>query len=312
MMQPYDAEIESVRSASRRLVRELGFLRGGLAGTTLSPSAVHALLEIEAQDGLTAATLADRLGLEKSSISRLLRKLVGAGLVRESASSRDGRAKPLSLAPAGQSAVAAIHDFARRQVAAALGRLDPAQRRQVAGGLQLYAEALAGAGSPPPITIAEGYHPGVLGHCAAMQARYYAERAGFGLAFESKVAAGLAEFATRLNRPGNQLWRAMRGGAVVGTVAIDGEDLGSGLAHLRWFVVDDSARGAGAGRRLLAAALAFVDAHGVAETQLWTFQGLDAARHLYEAAGFVLDGQWQGAQWGREVTEQRFIRRRPA
>lgn len=47
--------------------------------------------------------------------------------------------------------------------------------------------------------------------------------------------------------------------------------LGGGIAHLRRFIVDDGIRGAGVGRKLLSAALAFGDAGGYAQTQLWTF-----------------------------------------
>ncbi|MBQ3301478.1 MAG: GNAT family N-acetyltransferase, partial [Eggerthellaceae bacterium] len=90
----------------------------------------------------------------------------------------------------------------------------------------------------------------------------------------------------------------------------DGEDLGANIAHLRWFIVDDSARGSGAGRKLLSAALAFADEQGFAETHLWTFDGLSVARHLYEAHGFVCVEEHPGNQWGREVLEQRFVRPR--
>jgi hypothetical protein len=38
-----------------------------------------------------------------------------------------------------------------------------------------------------------------------------------------------------------------------------------------------------------------------------TFEGLDAARHLYEKNGFRLAEQQRGIQWGREVNEQRFV-----
>ena len=40
-----------------------------------------------------------------------------------------------------------------------------------------------------------------------------------------------------------------------------------------------------------------------------TFKGLDAARHLYEAAGFKLAEESEGRQWGSVVVEQRFVRR---
>jgi glycerol-3-phosphate dehydrogenase len=39
---------------------------------------------------------------------------------------------------------------------------------------------------------------------------------------------------------------------------------------------------------------------------LWTFDGLEAARHLYEKAGFRLAHQQRGTQWGIAVDEQRF------
>jgi len=39
---------------------------------------------------------------------------------------------------------------------------------------------------------------------------------------------------------------------------------------------------------------------------LWTFKGLNAAKHLYEKNGFKLVKQFKGMQWGTEVNEQRF------
>ena len=103
----------------------------------------------------------------------------------------------------------------------------------------------------------------------------------------------------------------MAGEEVVGTVAIDGEDLARDAAHLRWFIVGEGARGAGIGRRLLTEAISFCDDHRFPEIELWTFAGLDAARHLYESCGFVLVEERRGTQWGTEVMEQRYIRRRP-
>lgn len=75
--------------------------------------------------------------------------------------------------------------------------------------------------------------------------------------FEGKVASGLAEFSARLDAECNQIWLAVLEGKIVGSVAIDGEDLGNNEAHLRWFILDDSCRGSGVGRRLLAEAMAF-------------------------------------------------------
>lgn len=159
-----------------------------------------------------------------------------------------------------------------------------------------------------PVEISRGYRLGLIGRVTLLHATYYAKASGFGRAFESVVAAGLAEFCGRLDSPANEIWVAARGGELLGSIAIDGEDLGANAAHLRWFIVADGARGEGLGRSLLGRALAFVDARRVPETHLWTFAGLDAARHLYETHGFACVEERPGTQWGKEVLEQRFVR----
>ncbi|WP_017127480.1 MarR family winged helix-turn-helix transcriptional regulator, partial [Pseudomonas gingeri] len=101
--------VEAIRSASRTMVRELGFMRATLAGTDYSASAVHALLEIEAAGAMTAARLVQVLGLEKSSVSRMIGKLIDAGELREAVSDEDARAKQLLLTGQGRQTVAHIH-----------------------------------------------------------------------------------------------------------------------------------------------------------------------------------------------------------
>jgi DNA-binding MarR family transcriptional regulator/RimJ/RimL family protein N-acetyltransferase len=306
--------VDPIRGASRRIVRELGFMKPTLADTDFAPSSVHALVEIGAQGSLTAVQLAEALNLEKSSVSRMVRKLIDAGELKESVSGADGRVKLLALTAKGRRTLTAIHKFGRQQVASALAPLSDAQRQAVGQGLATYAQALEAQrsgqvdGLADEIQIHSGYLPGAIGRAVEMHARYYARTAGFGQFFESQVASGFAEFASRLANPRNGLWLAAQSGRIVGTVVIDGEDMGPDAAHLRWFIVDDGVRGAGVGRRLLAEAMAFCDRHGFGTTQLWTFRGLDAARRLYEAAGFVLEEERAGKQWGSEVVEQRFAR----
>lgn len=317
---PDNALVDEVRAASRLMVRELGFMRATVAATAYGPSAVHAILEIGARGTMTGSQIAEVLGLEKSSVSRLVAKLVAAGEVVGIPAEGDARTKPLRLTAQGEATLAAIHAFAGRQVAAALARLDDSRRRTVAAGLTAYAQALReerlGAPAEGPVPrIVRGYRPGALGRIAEMHGRTYARTLGFGPLFEGRVAAGLAAFSGRLDHPANGLWLALDGERIIGSVAIDGEGLaatlGDGVAHLRWFIVEDGWRGHGIGRRLLAQAVAFCDADpAVREIRLWTVRGLDAARRLYEAAGFRLAEEYIGAQWGAEVLEQSFSRHR--
>lgn len=154
--------------------------------------------------------------------------------------------------------------------------------------------------------IVNGYVPGAVGRIVELHGAYYAAHWGFGAFFEARMARELAEFIDRFDQKRDGLWTAASEGRIAGSIAIAGSRTGDESAHLRWFLLDESSRGRGTGRRLLDEALAFCRRCGHRRVSLWTFAGLDAARRLYEHAGFVLAEEQRGTQWGAEVTEQRF------
>src|SRR6266852_9069324 len=82
--------IDDIRAASRQMVRELGFMEATVAATDYPPSAVHTILEIGIRGPMTALQLVQFLHLEKSSISRLLRKLIESGELKEMSDAEDG------------------------------------------------------------------------------------------------------------------------------------------------------------------------------------------------------------------------------
>jgi GNAT superfamily N-acetyltransferase len=156
------------------------------------------------------------------------------------------------------------------------------------------------------VKIENGYVPGSLGRVAELHGVYYHNHWGFGLFFEAKVATELSEFLKRYNECRDGFWTVSAGGRVEGAIAIDGlraEDKG---AHLRWFIISDALRGKGLGNRLIDAAIGFCRNRDFRKVYLWTFEGLNAARRLYEKNGFRLVEARSGTQWGTEVKEQRF------
>jgi DNA-binding MarR family transcriptional regulator len=148
------ALIDDIRAASRLMVRELGFMETTVAATDYPPSAVHTILEIGARGPMTSVQLAEILHLEKSSVSRMVRKLVACGELRETSDADDARIKPLSLTPQGRRTLAALQDFGRRQVSGALARLTGTERKIVRDGLVIYARALK-SGRDAEIALAE-------------------------------------------------------------------------------------------------------------------------------------------------------------
>ncbi len=154
--------------------------------------------------------------------------------------------------------------------------------------------------------ILRGYRPGSLGRVVELHGTYYRKHWNFGLFFEAKVATELAAFLVRYNEQRDGFWTASMGARIEGSITIDGSRAAVEGAHLRWFIISDALQGKGVGNQLMATAIGFCRSHGYSRVYLWTFEGLNAARHLYEKNGFRLVQQQKGTQWGQEVNEQRF------
>jgi len=155
-------------------------------------------------------------------------------------------------------------------------------------------------------SIHKGYLPGAIGRIIELHGTYYHRHAGFGVYFESKVARGLADFCDSYDETRDGLWLAIANEAIEGSIAIDGSNSTTEGAHLRWFIASDIVRGIGAGNALLGSAINFCREKQYGLVYLDTFEGLQAARHLYEKFGFRLIHQETGIQWGCKVNEQRF------
>jgi GNAT superfamily N-acetyltransferase len=153
------------------------------------------------------------------------------------------------------------------------------------------------------------YRPGVIGEIVRLHGEYYARQWRFGSAFEAKVAVELGAF-VRDFREGTDFFAAHYDEAgLVGTVSLEAPHGQEMMAHLRWFITHERARGSGLGRRLLEDAMRHADDREFRATYLTTFAGLDAARHLYESVGFRLVAETQKDQWSGGVGEQRYERK---
>ncbi len=126
---------------------------------------------------------------------------------------------------------------------------------------------------------------------------------GYDAVFETYVAKGLAPFLERFDPALDGLWIAELEGRRAGCIAIQHGDEG---AQLRWFFVDEDARGQGIGRQLLETALAFCRDAGHTQVMLWTMSDLVAARRLYERAGFRLVAETE-APWHASERQQQWM-----
>jgi putative acetyltransferase len=167
----------------------------------------------------------------------------------------------------------------------------------------------------------QGFVPGALGRLVELHGTYYTKEWQLGPQFEIKVASDMAAFLDGFDSQRDGFWSATVNDKIVGAIVIDGRGSSSDRltnssgeqqrsaaeVRLRCFIVDSDYAGLGIGSRLLNAALDFCRAHKYSPVVLWTFAGLDAARHLYESRGFRLTEEYTSDDFGRPLRFQRFV-----
>jgi DNA-binding MarR family transcriptional regulator len=107
----------------------------------LSARQASVLDHLDDVEGTPLLVLARHMGVTASSMSLMADRLERGGFLRRDRSPQDGRRVDLRLTPAGMEIKKQQKVLEPELIAAMLGRLDPARRRQALHGLELLAEA---------------------------------------------------------------------------------------------------------------------------------------------------------------------------
>jgi DNA-binding MarR family transcriptional regulator len=117
----------------RRVLR--ASIRSEYPWESLPMAQVEILQRLRDEPELRVNDLATRHRLANNTVSMLVQQLVEGGLVERTADSRDRRAVRLALSADGERMLTAWLHAHEQRLAAALGRLDTADRAAIAGAL---------------------------------------------------------------------------------------------------------------------------------------------------------------------------------
>lgn len=307
--------ISDIRTASRNLVREFGLLNRRVAGSDLSVSAVHSIVEIGKSTGMSAKILSENLLLEKSTVSRLVKSLIQSGLVKELRSKQDSRIKYLYLTSRGNTTLNEINQFASNQVSNALSCLDGAEQDSILIGLDNYVKALNISADRNKSesrfnNVSKGYtirtylKPGDVGYITYYHGIMYAKEHGWDHTFEAYVAEPLSKFSLTQN-DNERIWIVENPDKILGSITLVQKS--ETHAQLRWFFMDPILRGQGVGNELMNLFFDFAKQKKYKSIELWTVKGLEPAKALYVKFGFkVTEEAPPREMWGANLIEQKY------
>ncbi|HEV7613213.1 MAG TPA: helix-turn-helix domain-containing GNAT family N-acetyltransferase [Steroidobacteraceae bacterium] len=295
--------VDVIRGFNRLYTRQLGLLDHGLLGSEFTLAEARILYELANRDEPTATQIARELAIDLGYMSRITKKFERRRLIKRVRSPVDARQSLLLLTEKGHAAFDPLDRAARRQIAAMIEPMSPAQRSELLAAMRSV-QSLLQPGEPQktgPYTI-RSLRIGDIGWITHRQALLYSHEYGWDGTYEALVAEILAGFIKNFDSNSESGWVAERNDVIVGSVFL--VRASPGLAKLRLLYVEPAARGLGIGTRLVHECIEFARANGYRTLTLWTNDVLASARRIYEAAGFELTREEAHRSFGKDLLGQ--------
>jgi DNA-binding MarR family transcriptional regulator len=271
------AMVDQVRRFNRVVTERVGALNDHFLGRARPLGEARLLWEI-GLDGCEVRLLRSRLGLDSGYLSRLLRSLETAGLVKVSASCGDRRIRVARLTAAGRRERATLDERSDELAQSLLAPLNSRQRKRLVAAMGEVQHLLIAAGVE--IRCVDPEHPDAR-YCLAEYVAELNRRSTRG--FDPSVGATALPHEVR--PPAGQFFVAYLHGEAIGCGAV--KHHGDAPAEIKRMWIAPQARGLGLGRRLLEKLEACALAGGARVAHIETSAVLTEALALYRSAGWI-------------------------
>jgi DNA-binding MarR family transcriptional regulator/RimJ/RimL family protein N-acetyltransferase len=293
---------ELVRAFNRFYTRQIGLLREGLLKTPFSLTQARVLYELGRRSGVRPTQLVADLDLDPGYLSRLLKGFERQGLVKRSASRTDARATHLALTARGRKEFEGLDARSRAETGEVLASLSEPRQQRLVESMTAIRDLLSPDPAGAESFAVRTHRPGDIGWVVARHGEIYARDYQWDVTFEGFVAEIAGKFLTHFDAQRERCWIAEQKGERLGCIFLVKQS--QSVAKLRLLLVESWTRCMGVGTRLVAECLAFARQAGYRKITLWTNAGLDAARRIYERAGFRLVREEPHHSFGHDLVGQ--------
>lgn len=292
--------IEEIRQFNRFYTNIIGLVNKTILDSPYSLAEGRVLLEIDSVSKCTASDLIGLLQIDPGYLSRILRRFKKEGLIETNKSETDRRSHIITITDKGRETYSQLSKTSSSQLINLLDHIPQGAQHLLVNHMNAIHNMLSGQ-ADTSVTI-RNYQPGDFGYIAYRHSVLYAKEYELDQVFEKYVLQSLVNF---LGDPsGGEIWVAESCGTIVGFIGI--VKINQNTAQLRWFLIEPEFRGCGLGRKLVSKVIEFCKQKNYNHVFLWTFKGLDTARHLYEEVGFTLTEEKENNTWKNQLIEQRW------
>ncbi|HEX9606018.1 MAG TPA: helix-turn-helix domain-containing GNAT family N-acetyltransferase [Gemmatimonadaceae bacterium] len=294
--------VRAVRAFNRFYTRQIGVLQRGVLQSPYSLTEVRVLYELANGMDLTATELERLLDLDPGYLSRILRVFERRGMLLRERSRKDGRQRLLRLTARGRKVFSELDVRQSREVGKMLEPISEDGHETLIASMQAIQGVLIGKSGGKGKVSVRTHSPGDMGWVMFRHGVLYDREYGWDERFEALVGEIVVNFLKNFDEERERCWIAEIDGKRVGSIFLVKES--TTVAKLRLLLVEPSARGHGVGKLLVRECIDFAQKAGYRKLTLWTNSVLDAARHLYEVAGFRLVKEEKHTSFGHELTGQ--------
>lgn len=295
--------IQEMRSFNRWYTDVIGLLNRHLLDSNYNLSEARLIYELHKAGTIQASQIMEEMHIDKSYLSRMLKRLEKEKVVARKQSREDGRAVLLSLTEKGQRDFVTLNSASDEQIGSLVGHLNEPQREMLVGHMEAIRRLLGQPAETKAVTIRTQLEPGDLGYIAYLHGRIYDKENQYGLGFESYVLEGLGEFGSRYDPEKDRVWVCEHGREMVGcVVGVHREE----ALQLRYFILLPEYRGTGLGRRLMELFMEYVRDRGYRKAYLWTTNEQHAAISLYTRYGFRLTEEKESMAFDKPLVERKY------
>lgn len=300
-MKKIDA-ITEIRGFNRFYTNILGLLDQQILESGYSLTEARILFEISKTEVCMANQLCSVLDIDRSYMSRIIRKFEKEGIVTREVDDADNRNMKIQLTKKGMELFHELNNRSNKQIEELLSKMEMGDEEKLIGAMRVIKKYFTIA--TKNIKIRPYMEEDIKYVIDRQISLYETERQFTTQIWKDYLIKGVICLVEKFDEEKDCMLILECDGNAMGCVAIThGEEK---IAQLRYFFIEPELRGLGVGTKLLNQALDFCRERNYEHVFLWTVSAQESARTLYKKAGFHITETSENNNWGVPVLEEKW------